>query len=73
MSRFLSPFAGWPNSLARSPSFPTIYAGYLAGCYWLAYGMTGDQRWADLAAAELPGLEPVAAETDVRPTAATLP
>ncbi|KAL4448133.1 hypothetical protein ABPG75_005352 [Micractinium tetrahymenae] len=39
-------------------------AGYLADCYWRAHALTGDPAWVELAAAELPGLEPVASETD---------
>lgn len=39
-------------------------AGYLAGCYWRAYALTGDAKWARLAQAELPGLAKVAGETD---------
>lgn len=39
-------------------------AGYLAGCYFRAYMMTGDEQWADLGTAELPGLIDVAEEID---------
>ena len=35
---------------------PPCRAGYLSGCYWKAYTMTGDPSWADLATAQLPGL-----------------
>lgn len=44
---------------------PQLRAGYLSGCYWRAYALTGDPKWARLAAAELPGLEEVAEERDV--------
>ena len=39
-------------------------AGYLAGCYFRAFNLTGDPRWAELGGAELAGLAPVAGETD---------
>lgn len=45
-------------------------SGYLAGCYWRAFNLTGDPKWAELAKAELPGLDQVAGETDVSVEAA---
>lgn len=60
----------FPNSTDRSTGLyqgskaSKWTAGFLAGCYWRAYNLTGDAKWARLATAELPGLAKVAGETD---------
>lgn len=60
----------FPNSTHRSTGLyqgskaSKWTAGFLAGCYWRAYNLTGDAKWARLATAELPGLAKVAGETD---------